>query len=44
MDSSAFEDISEEGKDLISKLLIRDPAARLDADQILAHKWFEKCS
>jgi len=26
-------------KDLISKILIVDPAKRMDADQILAHPW-----
>jgi len=32
-----FDTVSPEAKDLISKLIIKDPSARLDADQSLAH-------
>lgn len=32
-------DISDEAKDLISRLLVKDASQRLDADQVLAHPW-----
>jgi serine/threonine protein kinase len=32
--------VSEQAKDLIRKLLVVDPAARLTAKQALAHEWF----
>jgi len=33
--------VSEEGKDLVSKLLTKDPVLRLTAPQALRHKWIE---
>lgn len=42
--ASIFDDVSEEGKDLISKLLVKNPADRLTAAGIIAHPWFEKAS
>ena len=36
---SEFDDISDEGKELISSLLVRPPSHRLTADQALAHPW-----
>jgi serine/threonine protein kinase len=34
-----WDDISSEAKDLITKMLVLDTAARYDADDILAHPW-----
>ncbi|UMM17780.1 hypothetical protein L5515_014163 [Caenorhabditis briggsae] len=34
--------ISDEAKDLVSKLLKRDPIDRFNADQILAHRWLQQ--
>jgi serine/threonine protein kinase len=37
--SPYWDDISDIAKDLIKSLLVVDPSARLDADQILSHPW-----
>jgi calcium/calmodulin-dependent protein kinase-4 len=37
--SPYWDDISDSAKDLIKSLLVADPAARLNADKILAHPW-----
>lgn len=34
--------VSEEAKDLIKKLLVVDPKARLSAEEALQHPWFAK--
>lgn len=34
--------ISDEGKDMISKLLVMNPKQRMDATQALQHKWLSK--
>lgn len=34
-----FEDISEDAKDFVRKLLVRDPKARLTAKECLRHRW-----
>jgi len=44
MRGSRWEKVSREAKDLISKLLIKNPKNRLDAEQALAHKWFRKAT
>lgn len=36
---SAWDNVSPDAKDLISKLLVKDPALRLTADQMLQHPW-----
>ncbi|KAL3672702.1 Serine/threonine-protein kinase pkz1 [Phytophthora oleae] len=36
---SAWDNVSPDAKDLISKLLVKDPAMRLTADQMLQHPW-----
>ncbi|RLN49543.1 hypothetical protein BBJ28_00016741, partial [Nothophytophthora sp. Chile5] len=36
---SAWNNVSPDAKDLISKLLAKDPALRLTADQMLQHPW-----
>ena len=41
-DPPIFQDISAEAKDLITKLLVRDPSKRLSAKQILEHEWVKK--
>ncbi|POM73202.1 Cleavage induced protein kinase [Phytophthora palmivora] len=38
-DFSAWDNVSPDAKDLISKLLVKDPAQRLTADQMLQHPW-----
>jgi serine/threonine protein kinase len=40
--SAIWEDVSEEAKDLISRLLVRDPSKRLSCSEILDHEWFGK--
>ncbi|XP_049778412.1 death-associated protein kinase related-like [Schistocerca cancellata] len=35
-----FEDISEDAKDLMCKLIVKDPSQRLTAEQSLKHQWF----
>lgn len=42
MDLKEFEDISFESKDLISKLLEKNPRKRLSAAEALRHDWFKK--
>lgn len=42
--STVWEDVSEEAKDLITKLLVRDPKKRLNCSEILDHEWFSKFS
>ena len=39
-EDSAWENISENAKDLVSKLLVIDPKKRLSAVEALAHPWF----
>lgn len=39
--ATVWDDISEEAKDLIRKLLVRDPEQRLSCTEILEHEWFE---
>lgn len=43
-DDEAFEEISSDAKDFISKLLILKPEDRMTADQCLAHKWLTRHS
>lgn len=38
-DHEAFKCVSDDCKDLISKLLTKDVARRLDADQAYNHRW-----
>jgi calcium-dependent protein kinase len=42
MNLKEFNDISEESKDLISKLLEKNPKKRLNASEALNHEWFKK--
>lgn len=37
--SPYWDDISQDAKDLIKSLLVRDPKKRPDADQLLEHPW-----
>ena len=39
-DPADWNTISSSAKDLVSKMLSKDPAQRLTADQCLAHPWF----
>lgn len=41
-DDDSFDPISEEAKDFISKLLIKDPKSRLKPNDCLDHKWLAK--
>jgi len=40
--SSLWPNISDEGKDLIKKLLVIEPKNRLSAQEALVHPWFDK--
>lgn len=40
MEGEPWTDISEEAKDLISKILVVDPEKRLTVDECLDHHWF----
>lgn len=35
-----FEDVSEDAKDLMRKLMVKEPSKRLTAQQCLLHRWF----
>ena len=39
-----IENISNEGKDLIRRLLEVDPKKRINVNEILTHKWFDNCN
>lgn len=39
-----WDDISDEAKDLIRNLLVKDPSKRLTAVEILQHPWFDKAA
>lgn len=41
-DDDSFDPISDEAKDFISKLLIKDPTKRLKPNECLNHKWLAK--
>mmetsp|Transcript_61398 Transcript_61398/g.164918 ORF Transcript_61398/g.164918 Transcript_61398/m.164918 type:complete len:311 (+) Transcript_61398:71-1003(+) len=41
---SVFEHVSQDARDLIGKLLVKDPTNRLSAEDALAHPWFNNCS
>ncbi|KDD72402.1 protein kinase [Helicosporidium sp. ATCC 50920] len=41
-DDPVWDKISDEAKDLVCKLLVVDPEARLTADQALAHAWLQQ--
>ncbi|CAM9226582.1 unnamed protein product [Hapterophycus canaliculatus] len=40
--SPEWDDVSDEAKNLIRKLIVKDPTKRLTASQALVHPWFEK--
>ena len=39
-DLPIWETVSDTAKDLITGLLMKDPAKRLNLDRVLAHPWF----
>lgn len=39
---SVWSQISPQAKDLIKKLMVQDPTARLTAEQVLEHAWIKK--
>ena len=41
MDESDWKYFSENAKDMVSKLLVKDPSKRLTAGEALKHPWFE---
>lgn len=41
-DDESFDPISQEAKDFIAKLLVKDPSRRLKPNQCLDHKWLAK--
>lgn len=41
MSGYPWEQISESVKDLISKLLVKDPKERLRAEECMEHPWFK---
>lgn len=42
LDGEEWKYISEEGKDLVRRMLMYDPSKRLSAKEVLEHRWFEK--
>ena len=40
MDSEEWKEYSPEAKDLVSKLLIKDPKLRMTASEAINHPWF----
>ncbi|CAM9837827.1 unnamed protein product, partial [Pylaiella littoralis] len=40
--SPEWDEVSDEAKNLIRRLVVKDPTARLTASQALVHPWFEK--
>jgi calcium-dependent protein kinase len=40
MPSKEWSRVSEEAKDLVSKMLTRDPRSRITADTAFEHPWF----
>nr|XP_025877715.1 calcium-dependent protein kinase 27-like isoform X2 [Oryza sativa Japonica Group] len=43
-DADPWTNVSEGAKDLLRKVLVRDPKERLTAHQVLRHPWLEMCS
>ena len=41
MDSEEWKEYSPEAKDLVSKLLIKDPKLRMTASEAINHSWFK---
>ena len=39
MDETGWEQISDQAKDFVKRLLIKDPSKRLSAEQALQHPW-----
>jgi len=39
---SVWQTVSEDCKDLVSKMLVKEPSKRLTAEQVLAHPWFSE--
>lgn len=44
MDSESWDDISEEAKDLLTKMLVVDPEERITVREILKHPWLDSVS
>ena len=42
MDHKSFEMVSDECKDLIRQMLVKDPKKRITAQNVLKHDWFKK--
>jgi len=40
MSGPVWEGVSEEGKDIVAKLLSRDPSLRISPQEALEHPWF----
>jgi serine/threonine protein kinase len=43
-DYQPFDDISEQAKDFIEKLLVKEPSKRLTAKNSLNHEWLTNCT
>lgn len=41
-DDPAWDDVSEDAKDLIRNLIVIDPSKRLSADEALQHRWIKR--
>ena len=39
MNSEEWELISEEAKDFLTKVILKDPTSRISAEEALAHPW-----
>ena len=42
LDDDCWENVSDEAKDLISKLLKTDPKARISLEEAISHPWQKK--
>ena len=43
-DDPSWDDVSEDAKDLIRALLVKEPTQRLTAKQVLEHSWVKVCA
>mmetsp|Transcript_1844 Transcript_1844/g.2926 ORF Transcript_1844/g.2926 Transcript_1844/m.2926 type:complete len:567 (+) Transcript_1844:64-1764(+) len=44
MAGPTWEGVSESAKDLVRKMLVKDPTQRMDLDEVLSHPWITHCA